>query len=520
MSRTGNVQLRSSTQHDFSIGSAPSIRRSRFDRPATHKTTMNSGILYPIYTDEILPGDSVSMDTQAYVRMTTPIFPVMDNCYIDFQWWFVAMRHVWDNSRKFFGEQDNPTDSVDYVIPQVTGVVGEGQIGHYILGGFWAHSVSVSALYFRGYTLIYNEHYRDQDLIASKTCPKGDGPDAIGIYNLHRRGKRHDYFTSGRPWPLKGGQEVPIPLGSSAPVFHSGDSGDTVDFAAGPGNTQRQQIISSNQGFTATVNAPNAGSANLFADLENADAGGTVNQLRQVVQVQRMLERDARFGTRYPEHLKSHFDVDFYDVSYRPLYLGGGSKRINITPIAQTGATDQTSPQGNLAAVGTAAVGGIGFSRSFNEHGMIFCIASIRCDLTYQQGIDRRFSRTTRYDFFYPTLAHLGEQAVLQKEIFADGTNDDDVFCYQERNAEYRYAKNMVSGKFSSKAAQTLHAWHYAQEFSQPPKLDSDFINENPPVARTLAVQNQPEFIADFRFNGRWARPIPMRGTPGMMDHF
>lgn len=538
MARTNNRQMRSVMEHDFSAGEAPNVQRSMFDRVCSHKTTMDAGLIYPLYTDEVLPSDTVRMSIDGFVRLTTPIFPTMDNLFIDIHCWFVAMRHVWDNSRKFFGEQENPEDSVDFVVPQIVGEIQEGSLGHYFglpISTGAANELSVNALYFRGYNLIWDEHYRDQDLQQSVKVVKTDGPERTEDYSLLRRGKRHDYFTSARPWPLKGGVEVPLPLGERADVKgigmrttqQFGNTPTSVYETNSGGTPVSYDWISTNwtDGLVARGASGVSGrDPDIYADLTNATAS-TVNSLRQAFQIQRMLERDARFGTRYPEHVKAHFDANFEDLHYRPIYLGGGTRRVVISPIAQTSNTvssgDDASAQGNLAAIGTANLSDIGFTRSFNEHGMIYVLASIRADLTYQRGIDRRWSRRTRYDYAYPSLAHLGEQSILEKEIhWTTQANGERVWGYQERNAEYRYAKSIISGKFDSRATQSLEAWHYAESFDSLPPLNNDFIQESPPIARTLAVQNQPQFISDWRFSGRWARPLPMFGTPGQMDHF
>ena len=385
--------------------------------------------------------------------------------------------------------------------------------------------LSVSALPFRAYNLIYNEWYRDENLQDSVTVDVSNGPD-ITDYQLLKRNKRRDYFTSSLPWPQKG-EAVDLPLGISAPIVGIGD----VAFSANSVGVADRGLFSlsglngpyvagANPGTTEKMYWP-SNNLNLIADLSDATAA-TINSLREAFQVQRMLERDARGGTRYIEILRSHFGVTAPDFRLqRPEYLGGFTTHIGMTQVPQTSSTDATTPQGNLSAFGQAMNMRKGFKKSFVEHGLIIGLTSVRADLTYQQGINRMWSRKTRYDFYWPSLAHLGEQEVLNKEIFAQGTTvDDEVFGYQERYSEYRYKPNLICGQFRSNFAQSLDIWHYAQEFDALPALNADFIKEQPPIARTIAVQDYPEFIMDISFRCDSYRPMPVYSQPGLIDHF
>lgn len=532
--------------HQFAMIPKAEIPRSSFDIQKTHKTTFDSGWLVPIYVDEVLPGDTFRVNMTAFARLATPLFPIMDNMYLDSFFFFVPNRLVWNNWKKFMGEQENPGDSISYLIPQIVSPAGGYAVnslqdymglptaGQVPPGNTFTHST----LFNRAYNLIWNEWFRDENLQASRPVPKGDGPDTLADYTILRRGKRHDYFTSALPWPQKGAS-VTLPLGTSAPVYTSGtpqvsgpqtalymrDSGTgnwplttgTLDTQGGDGRVVRTDAA----GGTPIMGVY---PANLYADLSAATAA-TINQLRQSFQIQKLLERDARGGTRYTEIIRAHFGVISPDARLqRPEYLGGGSTPVNINPIAQTSATDTGTPLGELGAMGTALAKGHGFTQSFTEHGMIIGMVSVRADLTYQQGMRKMWSRSTRYDYYFPAFAMLGEQAILNKEIYLQGTSaDNDVFGYQERWAEYRYNPSQITGLFRSTAAGTIDPWHLAQRFSALPVLGSAFIQDTPPVQRVVAVGPDAlgqEFLFDAFFDNRAARPLPMYSVPGLIDHF
>lgn len=526
--------MKSVMQHQFSQVPRAEIQRSKFNRSHGYKTTFDSGLLVPVFFDEALPGDTLNLKMSAFARLATPIVPFMDNIFLDSFFFAVPIRLIWDNWQKFNGEQTNPGDSTDYLTPimqspPVTGY-STGSLSDYLGIPTGIPNLQHSSFFHRAYNLIWNEWFRDQNLQGSVLVPKGDGPDDPSNFTILRRGKRHDYFTSALPWPQKG-PAVPLPLGLQAPVMGIGVTNATN---ADAGSVTVRE--SGNPSFTAKTYSPYwadssirikadfvspAGMPQIYADLSDATSA-TINQLRQAFQIQRLYERDARGGTRYTEIIKSHFGVTSPDARLqRPEYLGGGSSPINIHPIAQTSSTDTTSPQANLAAFGTANFSGHGFVKSFTEHCVIIGLIAARADLNYQQGLNKMFSRRTRWDYYWPALSHLGEQAVLNKEIYAQGTSaDEDVFGYQERYAEYRYKPSMITGKFRSQDPQSMDIWHLAQEFSSLPALNDQFIVDQPPIDRVVAVPTEPQFLLDTYNNYICARPMPAYSVPGLIDHF
>lgn len=518
----------------FQTTKTAEIPRSSFDLSHGYKTTFNSSELVPILNLEVLPGDTISCRASLFGRMATPLKPVMDNLYLETFFFFTPMRQLWENWPKFMGEQINPGDSIDYAIPTMSNyTVAEGSLYDYfgIPLGTDFDLVPVSSLPFRNYYAVYNFWFRDENLIDSLPVTLGDGPDTNN-YLIQKRRKRRDYITSALPWPQKG-EPVTLPFSGNALVTADQTGTDTsVMIGAGTfkGNFRKLQV-STPGGIEQIKISDIAGQGNeLYADLSSV-AGATVADLREAFQIQKLLERDARGGTRYPEILQSHFRVTDPGllVHQRPLFLGGGSSRININPVTQTSgsATDPgtgytPNPQGNLAAFGTVSGSRHGFTASFTEHGYILGLVNVRADLTYQQGLERYWSRSTRYDFYWPVLSHLGEQDIKNKEVYVSNSAviDDEPFGYIPRYDEYRFAQSRITGLFRSQAAASLDIWHLAQDFATLPTLSKEFIEDNVPMDRVLAVPSEPDFLLDVYFKIRAARPLPLYAVPGLIDHF
>lgn len=570
--------------HRFSDAPAMYMRRTKFDRSHVYKTTFDSGKLIPVFVDEVLPGDTCRLNVRYFSRLATPVKPIMDNIYLDWFFFFVPNRLVWNHWQNFCFEQEDPDDSTDYVCP-TTSLVGKPDDTLHGIGTLWDYfglptglpnTISgINALPFRGVYLIWNEWFRDENLQKSVKIQKGDTNEVFDGSRVTEqpewlqeipesylpcppRGKRHDYFTSALPWTQKG-PGVSIGLAGTASIvdpspmagylLHSTSNqlaavsayGGDASSSGGKRQAQGSESISFNRGsgsewsnvggfagnssdrITMSAQPASGFLANdSYVDLDTSSIF-TINSLRTAFQMQKFYERLARGGSRYTEVLRSFFGVVSPDARLqRPEFLGSFTKMMNINPIAQTSSTNDTTPQGNLSAYGVTGAKFHGFTKSFVEHGYVFGFCCARADLTYQQGINRMWTRSTVYDWYWPTFSHLGEQAILLKEIYATGDTEQDnsVFGYQERYAEYRYKPSVICGKFRSNIKGNLDVWHLSQYFETAPKLSPEFIEEDVPIGRIIAVPSEPQFLIDIGFKYTTVRPMPMFGTPGLVDHF
>ena len=525
------------SEYKFAQNPQVGVSRSRFQRNSDNKTTFNTGDLIPIYLDEVLPGDTHQIDVACVMRMATPIFPVMDNAYCDFYFFFVPDRLLWEHWKEFMGENKETawTPKTEYSVPQVTAPKGgweEGTLADYLGLPTKVEGISVSALPGRAYGLIYNEWFRNQNVTQptlvevtdATTAGKNDGSatndSAITLAKPLKAAKVFDYYTGALPEPQKG-EPITIPLGDTAKIYAYRENGAKFEGSQDLSNFHIYNEDKKTEGLTAYPGNVALGMLTLKTDLSSVTSA-TINQLRQAFQIQKLLEKDARGGTRYREVLREHFGVISPDSRMQiPEYLGGYRLPINVSQVIQTSSSDSTSPLGNTAALSVTTMNKPMFTKSFTEHGFIMGLAVVRTDQTYQQGIERMWSRKGRYDYYWPVLANIGEQAILNKEIYAQGNaKDEEAFGYQEAWADYRYKPSKVTGLFRSNAAQSLDAWHYAQDYDALPTLSTAWMEQNDTeMKRTLAVQSQPDFIADFYFMNKTTRCMPVYSIPGLIDH-
>lgn len=532
------MSRRQRESHTFARVPRLQSQRSMFDRSHGYKTTFNEGYLIPFYIDEVVPGDTHKVNANLFCRLATAKKPIMDNLYLETFFFFCPMRLLWDNWERMWGAQDNPGDSTDFLVPMVEAPQGvsvtEGSIWDYMGVPIGVPNLKISALYPRAYNFVYNEWFRDQNLQDAVPRERGDTDDPAN-YVLLRRGKRHDYFTSCLPWPQKG-PEVLLPLAGMVPVvgLESGDPGfvDGVPkFLDASGNIAIEadgSTLRYGPGGKPQGTALAWFDSQLGADLSQLGASATINDFRQAVVVQQFYEMLARGGSRYVEMLQTIYGVHNGDARLqRPEYLGGGRTNIYVNPVVNTAGVTGGNQQGDLAAygVGSGSQDGHGFVKSFTEHGVIIGLLCVRADLNYQQGIPRMYSRRNKLDFLIPHFANLGEQAVLNQEIFAQGSAvlnaqgtpvDEDVFGYVGRYDDYRFKPSVVTGQFRSAAATSVDFWHLAQDFANLPVLSPEFIVEQPPIDRIVAVPTEPHFLLDSWIGLQSVRELPVYSTPGL----
>lgn len=539
------VQVRRPRTNQFAEEPQVRIGRSQFDRTHQRKMTFDASYLVPFYVDEVLPGDTFTCRLNGFCRVFSPLdAPIMDNIELETFAFFVPARLVWTNWVYMQGEHDDKgAQDTSYTIPILTGEssahAAAMNTGRRLMANFGIphdldpDDTDINALPFRAYNLIYNTFFRDQNLIDEIDVPTGNGPDDLATYYSQKKtAKKHDYFTSCLPY-LQKGDPVEVALSGLAPVTGIGkvsqnflDSSVLVYETDQTRPTYASAVeITGGADESVYVEADSTGNyMNIYADL--GSVGMDVNTLRESVALQRALELDARGGTRYVESIKSRFNVTSPDFRLqRPEYLGGGKSYINVNPVANT--VDQAAAsaaggvdvfQGELKGVGAGVISGHGWAKSFTEHGYIIGLIRARGDITYFQGLDRMWSRSTRYDFYEPIFANLGEQSVLNKELFADGSADDElVFGYQERWSEYRFKKSELCGYFNPDVAGALSHWHLAEDFASLPTLNSTFIQDATPMSRVQSFATADDFLLDLVINLKCARPIPVHSIPSLV---
>lgn len=544
---------RNSEQHYAQVPHAE-IRRAKFQRDFNLLTTMNEGDLVPIYLDEVLPADTFKINLNALVRMATPLYPVMDNAYMDFYFFFVPARLLWKHFQNLMGQNDSTfwAETTEYTTPVTTAPEGGWNVG--TLADYFGiptgvSGLKVNSLPFRAYAKVWNEWFRDENLQQPVTQSMDDTTTTgvntgTNLSDAEAGGmplkvcKYKDYFTSCLPSPQKAAEPVQLPMTgnaqivwpNSAEIMGNGEIFQDVDrnLENIPINTNMKLAASKKNNkngkslvmFGGQTNASEINYSTMMADLSTVTAA-TINELRQAIAVQHIFERDARTGTRYKEILKGAWGVTSPDARLdRSEYIGGHRMPINVNQVIQTSSTDSTSPQGNTGAYSMTTLSRNMCTYSATEHGYVLGLAAIRVDHSYQQGLSRLWTRNTRFSYYDPMLANLGEQAVLNQEIYAQGKQqDEEVFGYQEAWADYRYRTNMVTSEMRSNYAQTLDAWHYADKYDALPTLSSSWIKEGTEnIDRTLAVQssNSHQFICNFYYEQAWTRPMPIYSVPGI----
>lgn len=500
-----------------SLPKGGNLPRSQFNLTKTHKTTFNGGYLVPIHWDIGYPGEVFRGSVQAFVRMLSPLeVPLMDNMKLTVHWYSAPIRILWTNFRKFMGEQTDPGDSIAYTIPEYGNTAAwdssaaglRNSLAHYLgvpqrtaaQGG--VDEADISALPFRAYNAIYNWHYRDQQQQDSIYTETGDGPDTAGNYVVRYRGKRHDYFTSALPAPVKG-DAVPVQQ------FLKVDSGSGATVAINSTTTGLNRLLDSdaaNVDLSATTTTDST--KYMYTEL-------LVSELRNAAAIQQFLERDNRYGTRFDELIYSHFGVEFNDVRIAPVYLGGGTGYISTSAIPNQSGT--TGNLGDLAAIATGVLDGASFTYAFDEPSILMCIVNVSADLSYMQGLDRKFSYRSRYDLFWPEFVGIGDQSILMKELYYQNTADDDtVFGYVPRYEELRTGINRITSDLNVWAVTPLETWHLGQELGSLPALGDAWIKDGTPYSRIQQVAAAFDFIGDFRVNIKAARHLPVNGVPGL----